>query len=74
MSGRESIVLRVMRRPSTGEWVVRWTQGAMRIEARCYYTDDRDDAESTARAMAREARAHGFKVTLVGVRDPDLGS
>ena len=45
------------------EYVVVWTdiinQKTFRNEAKCYYTDDIDDARSTMRAMMRHYNDYG---------------
>lgn len=36
------------------EFVVRWIENGQRIESKCYYTDDRQDAVDTMAAMKKE--------------------
>jgi molybdopterin biosynthesis enzyme MoaB len=45
---------RLIKKRSTGEWVVRVIEGSKSNEDRAYYTDDFEDAIGTLKAMARE--------------------
>jgi len=51
------------RRYSTNEWIVRVTKNNKRVESRCYYTSDREDAEETLFEMIREEELNHVKVS-----------
>lgn len=68
MSTDLPIILRIVRKRSTEEWVVRVTRGGIPQRAQDYYTSDRDDAEGTAEAMRARLAQFGIKVTIVGSR------
>lgn len=54
--------LRVRRKSSTAEWVVRvWVDGVY-SEDKTYYTDDREDADDTMALMAKQFTNQGFQV------------
>jgi ribosome-binding factor A len=44
-----NITFKVVRKGSTKEWVVSVYVDGKRDEAKCYYTDDKEDAEKTCR-------------------------
>lgn len=68
MSTDLPIILRIVRKRSTEEWVVRVTRGGIPLRAADYYTNDRDDAELTAESMRETLAGYGDKVTIVGSR------
>ena len=43
-----------IKKNSYGEFVVRWIEDGRRIEAKCYYTDDKQDAVDTKKEMQKE--------------------
>lgn len=47
---------KLKRKASTEEWVVVVYLNGRRCEERCYYTDDRQDAVDTMRAMQADER------------------
>lgn len=48
------VTLKLKRKASTDEWVVVWMEDGKRVEARCYYTDDKADAIYTMRHMHQQ--------------------
>jgi len=56
-----NVKLKVKRLPETNEWKVQWFEDDVLNEDRSYYTDDREDALMTARAMAEEAHQMGYQ-------------
>jgi len=47
-----------------GEYCVRWIENGKRIEAKCYYTNDKEDAYDTAKLMKIEAEKALKKLKL----------
>jgi hypothetical protein len=59
---RSVVKLRLRRKSSTEEWVVRvWVDGRYSEDA-TYYTDDKEDAQATMAAMASQFQAQGCSV------------
>lgn len=52
-------ILPPKRDPETGEYVVEVKVDGRRCELRCYYTDDKHDAQGTYLAMMAEAEQAG---------------
>lgn len=52
---------KVQRKPETNEWVVVVTVDGKRVEERCYYTDDKQDANDTRDAMQIEQESIDFR-------------
>jgi hypothetical protein len=60
-----NVKLKIKHLPETNEWKVQWFEDGVLNEDRSYYTDDREDAEMTARAMADEAYQMGYRTVEV---------
>ena len=55
------MIIKIDVKKTDGEYCVRWIQDGKRIESKCYYTDDKEDAEGTLRHMQGEAAVYLMK-------------
>lgn len=53
---RPTVKLKIVRKPSTDEWVVRWIENGRVNENKSVYTNDKEDAQGTLRHMQREIK------------------
>jgi len=56
-------VARPVKKPSTGEWYVRWISNGKTDENKSYYTDDMKDAYDTYARMLKNAEEENKGIT-----------